>query len=197
MHCQKETSKAIVAKQADYLLSVKDNQPTLKENIADYVQDDTLRETMNTAVVVEKNSGRIERRSAYSICDVEWQRDKREWSSLSCIGAIHTHVTTKGTISQELHYYISSRSLTPEELLRFARMEWSVESMHWLLDVHFAEDFCRVEDEIVQQNLNMVRKIALNTIRHFKNQTSSRRPFSKIMLDCLLVPRAILSLLQT
>lgn len=197
LHCQKETAKAIVAKQADYLLSVKDNQPTLKENIADYVQEDTLRKTMNTAVVVEKNSGRIERRSAYSICDVEWLPDKQAWSNLACIGAIHTRVTTKGNTSQEWHYYISSRALTARELLRFARMEWSVESMHWLLDVHFAEDFCRVEDEHVQQNLNMVRKIALNSIRHFKNITSSKRPFSKIMLDCLLDPAAILPLLQT
>jgi hypothetical protein len=66
------------------------------------------------------------------------------------------------------------------------RSEWSVESMHWLLDVHFGEDFCRVEDLAVQQNLNVTRKIALNLIKLFKQRTASKRAISKIMFDCLL-----------
>jgi predicted transposase YbfD/YdcC len=57
-------------------------------------------------------------------------------------------------MSNEWHYYISNRELTAEELLKHARSEWSVESMHWLFDVHFGEDFCRVEDLAVHQNLN-------------------------------------------
>jgi hypothetical protein len=80
--------------------------------------------------------------------------------------------------------------------LRFARREWSVETTHWLLDVHLGEDSCRIGDEVVQQNLNMVRKIALNSIRNFKNRSGSKRPFSKIMLDCLLDPGLILRVLQ-
>ena len=54
-------------------------------------------------------------------------------------------------------------------LLKHARAEWSVESMHWLLDVHFGEDFCRIEDEDVQQVLNAVRKIALRLITFVQN----------------------------
>ncbi|MDL2318277.1 hypothetical protein LJC74_04200 [Eubacteriales bacterium OttesenSCG-928-A19] len=54
----------------------------------------------------------------------------------------------------------------------------------------FFEDFYRVEDEHVQLNLEMLHKVALNTICHFKNQTGSKRPFSKIMLNCLLDPFA-------
>ena len=75
-------------------------------------------------------------------------------------------------------------------------MEWSVETMHWLLDVHFSEDFCRIEDKNVQENMNMVRKIALNTIKYFKEKTQSKRPMSRIMLDCLLDPPKISDLLQ-
>jgi hypothetical protein len=74
-------------------------------------------------------------------------------------------------------------------------LEWSVETMHWLLDVHFREDFCRVEDKNVQENMNMVRKIALNAIKHYKEKTDSKRPISRIMLDCLLDPLKISSLL--
>jgi hypothetical protein len=67
--------------------------------------------------------------------------------------------------------------------------------MHWLLDVHFREDFCRVEDKNVQENMNMVRKIALNTVKHYKEKAGPKRPISRIMLDCLLDPLKISSLL--
>jgi hypothetical protein len=62
--------------------------------------------------------------------------------------------------------------------------------------VHFGEDFCRIEDRNVQQNLNIVRKIALNTIKVYKTKTASKRPVSKIMLDCLLEPENIRSVLK-
>ena len=81
--------------------------------------------------------------------------------NLSCVGPIRRQFEYKGQTSGEWHYYISSRKLTAEELLRRARLEWSVESVRWLLDAHFGEGFCRVEDENARQALNVVRKIAL------------------------------------
>lgn len=80
----------------------------------------------------------------------------------------------------------------PEQLLHHARMEWSVESMHWLLDVHFEEDLCRVESKAVQQNLNMFRKAAINLIMLFKTSSGSKKAISNIILDCLLDSSAIL-----
>ncbi len=53
-------------------------------------------------------------------------------------------VEADGKRTEEWHYYISSRKLSAEELLHHARMEWAVESMHWLLDVHYGEDYCRI-----------------------------------------------------
>lgn len=74
-------------------------------------------------------------------------------------------------------------------------MEWSVEAMHGLLDVHFAEDFCRVEDENVQQNLTIIRKIVLNSVKPFEEKNNSKRPIFKIMFDCLLNPFSIFPIL--
>jgi len=65
-------------------------------------------------------------------------------------------------------------------------MEWSVELMHWLLDVHFGEDFCRIEDEGAQQVLNVVRKIVLNCVKVHKQKSGSRLPLSKIMFSWLM-----------
>ena len=64
--------------------------------------------------------------------------------------------------------------------------------MHWLLDVHFEEDWCRVENKAVQQHLNMFRKASVNLIRLFKSRTESNKSISKIMLDCLIDSLSIL-----
>ena len=76
-------------------------------------------------------------------------------------------------------------------------MEWSVETMHWLLDVQFGEDFCRVEDENVQQSLNILRKVALNGVKRFKAKNNLKRPLSKIMFDCLLDSQNIMPILTS
>ena len=67
-------------------------------------------------------------------------------------------------------------------------MEWCLETMHWLSDVHFEEDYCRIEDKNVQQNLNMLRKMAINLIKEHKERSAPKRAISKIMFDCLLDP---------
>ena len=186
LNCQKETAALIADDKADYLLSVKDNQPTLKEDIETYVQDESLRTGMDSATTLEKNRGRIEKRTGYAIDDIGWLSQRSEWKRLACIGAIKTEFESKKGKSSEWHYYISSRKLTAKELLHHARMEWRVESMHWLLDIHFDEDGCRAEDKNVQRNLNMLHKAALNLIKQYQISQGLKRPMSKIMFDCLL-----------
>lgn len=63
--------------------------------------------------------------------------------------------------------------------------------MHWLLDVHFGEDFCRIADKNGQKNLNILRKSALNLVKSYKLKYEPKRPMSKIMFDCLLEPKYI------
>ncbi|MEL3904776.1 MAG: ISAs1 family transposase, partial [Treponemataceae bacterium] len=75
--------------------------------------------------------------------------------------------------------------------------EWSVETMHWLLDVHFYEDMCRVHDATIQQVCNMGRKIALNLIKTYKQKTNSKSSLKSIMLKALINPSFILKILQT
>lgn len=195
LNCQKKTAKAVMDKGADYVLSAKDNQENLKKAIEDYVQDKKLQTRMDTVMKLEKNRGRIEKRTAFTTQDIGWMTEKAEWEGMSCIGAVHTEFERKGKKTSEWHYYISSRNLTAKELLHYARMEWSVETMHWLLDVDFEEDFCRIEDKNVQQNLNILRKLAINLIKRYKEKSALKRPLSKIMFDCLLDSSFILDVL--
>ena len=195
MNCQIETAEAIVEAKADYLLSAKGNQQALMNDIAEYVHDTKLRAEMDRVSRTERGHGRKETRRAYTSADVSWQPGGRVWPELKCIGAIHTRFETSKGVTEEWHYYISSKALRAEELLHHAREEWSVESMHWLLDVHFDEDRCRVQSKNVQQNLNMLHKCALNIIRIYKRETQSKLPLNGIMFGALMNPQALLPLL--
>ena len=186
LNCQKETAEVIIKGKGDYLLYARGNQPSLEREIADYVQDETLRKGMDSAIQKEKNRDRIETRMAYTVSDISWLFGKEKWKNLACIGAIKTEIERNGRKTEEWNYYISSRKLTAAELLCRARMEWAVETMHWILDVHYSEDYCRVENKTIQQNLNMLRKFTISLIKQYKNRTASKRAMSKIMLHCLL-----------
>ena len=105
----------------------------MEEEIAEYVKDDELRGSMDKKRTVEKNRERIEIRTAYTSDDAAWLCGREKWKNLCCIGAIRKEVEADGKRTEEWHYYISSRRLSAEELLHHARMEWAVESMHWLL----------------------------------------------------------------
>jgi len=177
LHCRKKSAQAVVDAGADYLFVVKDNQPTLRENIELYVQEEELEK----AVTKEQNGGRIEKRTAYVSRDIDWLEGREEWAKLACIGAIHTQFEKDGHKSSNWHYYISSAALSAEDLLRHARLEWGVEAMHWLLDVHFDEDKTRFWDMDVQKSLNALRKIALNLAKQYKQMLGLKTPISGIL----------------
>lgn len=202
LNCQKKTAEAVISGKADYVLCVKDNQPALKKELGEYFGDERLREKACSASETEANGGRIERRTVWATEDVGWLPQKCEWKGLKSIAAIRREAEKKkgGEKSCEWSYYISSLDAGAEELLRRIRCEWSVESMHWLLDVHFREDFCRIESRNAQQNLSMLRKAALNLIKRYKanteNPKTARLALSKLMFKCLLEPKFILEVLE-
>lgn len=177
LHCRRKSAETVVQEGGDYLFVVKDNTPALKENIALFIQTGES----ESQTRVEKNGGRIEKRTAYVSGDIDWLDEKEKWAALHTIGAIHTEIEKNGKVSSEWHYYISSAELTADDLLRHARLEWAVESMHWLLDVHFAEDKTKVWNMNVQQSLNTMRKIALNLAREYKSLRLPKSPISGIL----------------
>ena len=177
LHCQKKSAKKIIDEGGDYLFVVKDNEPTLKNDIELYVQNEEMEESSRT----EKNGGRIEKRTAYVTQEIEWLTNKEKWQGIKTIGAIHTEFTKGEKTTSEWHYYISSAILNAEDLLKHARLEWAVESMHWLLDVHYQEDKTKVWDMNIQKTLNIIRKIALNIARDYKNKNEPRTAISGIL----------------
>jgi predicted transposase YbfD/YdcC len=185
LHCQKKTCEKIIEAGADYLLCIKRNQASFYEEIKSYIHDENNAETIEKSQTIEKNGSRIERRTAYVSRDMTNLKRSRKWAGLSCVGAIRRQVESNGVATDEWHYYISSRKLCADEFLKRVRLEWSVESMHWLLDVHFGEDHTRAFNDNTQKNLNIIRKIALNLISDFKRATESKKSVSGVMRSCL------------
>lgn len=195
LNCQTETAQAIIEAKADYLLSAKANQKELMNDIVGYVQDKKLRAKMDSTSQTERGHGRKETRSAYTSNDVGWQSGGRAWPALKCIGVVHTRFETNKGVTEEWHYYISSKALSVQELLHHARTEWTIETMHWLFDVHFDEDRCRIQSKNIQQNLNMLHKVVLNIIRIHKRETRSKLALDGIMFRALMNPQALLPVL--
>jgi predicted transposase YbfD/YdcC len=200
LNCQKETAKQIVEQGGNYLMCVKGNHPALMKDIEDYIQDEQLRKSMETAQTRELRSDRIETRTAFVTDDINWLCGRSDWAKLACIGAIKTHVEIitpgKEKITEEWHYYISSKNLSAANLLKYARAEWSVESMHWLLDVHFGEDGCKVRNKNLQENLNILRKTVINSIKLHNAAENIKRPISRTLFANLLDCYQILPLLN-
>jgi len=193
LHCHKNSAKKVVKAGGDYLFAVKDNQPTLKDDIEYFFQNEKGIEHFSKT---EKNGGRIERRDAFVCREIDWLQGREEWLNLSCIGAIHTEFEKNGNKSSEWHYYISSAPLSAEDLLKHARLEWGVEAMHWLLDVHFAEDKTRVWDMNVQKSLNIMRKIALNLAREYRAKACPKTPISGVLKKNLFDVNNLVTLLR-
>jgi predicted transposase YbfD/YdcC len=190
LNCQTETAKAIIGAKADYLLEVKGNQPTMFEDVKELFENVDERieliETDRAAIDLNKHGNRKEYRAGYVRYDVDKLTYGHEWAGIKCIGAIHRKFDVDGqNTTDEWHYYISSRPLTADDLLKHARLEWGVESMHWLLDVHFDEDRMRLFNQNSLVNLNIIHKSALNLISYFKRSTNSKKAVSSIMRSCL------------
>ncbi len=178
LHCQRETAKIIIEAGAHYVMNVKKNQKNLRESI-DLLAYNKKTDSHTT---VEKNAGRIETRTAYLTNQIDNLYNKAEWQNVACVGVIkRTFEKGNNPPSEQTHYYISSKDMTAEELLHHARMEWQVEVMHWLLDVHFEEDKTRLWNKKVQQNFNLMRKIVLNLVKEYQKSLLKKTAQSEIM----------------
>lgn len=202
LNCQKETVSAIINKKADYVLPVKENQTNLYKEINemyDYVLNNKVEQTQKNydyVKLIENNHGREEIRESYVITDIDWMEEKKKWKNLNCIGYIRNTFIEEGTKTVQNRYYISSKELNSKELIFYTRNEWQIESMHWLLDVNLGEDVTKLREENAQKNFNILRKIALNSLKIYRRNNSIKDAISGIMQDCLLDPEILIKVLK-
>ena len=170
--CQTDIAATIVDKGGDYVLAVKANQKTLSEALAEsFETGDTLgwgSADVQHQTTVEKDHGRIETRRAVLVFQIDWLPDaiRKEWPTLGAVGMIETTQEKGTTVSTDRRYFIMSRSVTKVgDFSRAVRAHWGIESMHWVLDVTFREDACRVRKDQAARNLSLLRKITFAMLR--------------------------------
>ena len=165
MGCQREIAKQIIAKKADYVLAVKDNQGLLAEQVRDsflLLNADAVSED------VDCGHGRVEQRKCSVIADLSMIDNASEWASLQGLVRIQSeryHKVT-GKIEREIRYYITSLKPNAARLNSVIRQHWGIENkLHWVLDVGFGEDLDRKRAGHAAQNFSLLNRIALNLLK--------------------------------
>jgi predicted transposase YbfD/YdcC len=174
MGCQTEIAAQIIAQEADYVLSLKGNQGTLHQEVAEYfawAEQRSFKQIEHSYYEsTDGEHGRLEVRRYWSTQDIDWIADKAKWTGLRSIGMVEAERTlVGGTTTVERRYFISS---LPAEAKRFGeavRGHWGIEnSLHWVLDVAFREDESRIRKEHGPGNMALLRHIALNLLKQEK-----------------------------
>lgn len=203
MGTQKEIATTIVEQGADYVLQVKDNQKTLKEDIAYYLEQEVLPRPKAELQVNgqwaqnrNKDHGRIETRTCYITEDIDWLSMKADWRKLVGIGMIvsERQVGTAPKTVETSYFIYSEKGATAEKLLAARRSHWGIENkLHWVLDTVMREDESRARNGNGAENLNVLRHLALNLVKRETSRKGSMRTKLKI---CSLDQNYLLKVLQ-
>ncbi len=170
MGCQTAIAGKIVAKEGDYVLACKENQPQLYREIVDYFdfakQCKYLEIEHETTSTTEKSRNRIEKRTYDVIYDCDMLSRLHDFPGAKTIGKVQSCIThcDDGRITEDTRYYITS--LEKEDgvklIAKAVRAHWGIEnSCHWVLDVTFREDANKTRDLVAAENLTLARKLAL------------------------------------
>lgn len=171
MSCQKEIVKKITKKKADYVLGLKGNQQVLHNDVKLYFDDICKAEKATT---IEKGHGRIEKRAYDLSTDVDWLWQRAEWSNLNGIGMVKSAVTEKDICREETRYFLTSLT-DVSKFAKAAREHWGIEnSLHWVLDVGFNEDNCRMRKDNSGENFAVVRHMAINLLKKDTSKMSMK-----------------------
>jgi len=166
MGCQIDIVAEIRRGQADYVLALKGNQGNLHNDVKLYFDDPDLLKGCAYKKTVEKAHGCIEKREYWQTDDIFWLAQKKDWAGLKSIAMTKNTITKKnGEITTEVRYFISNLPVDIEEVSRAIRGHWMVESYHWHLDVTFREDANRTVEKDAAYNLNIIKKMAINTLK--------------------------------
>ena len=181
MGCQTAIAEKAIENGADYVFVVKENQGRLLETIRGLFDDpDEMRWVhCDYHKTVDKGHGRIEIRECWATSDQEYLQyiaSRADWKALQSIAMVQAERRIGDEKTVKRRYLISSLEGDAQRLLHAARTYWEIENkVHWVLDIAFREDDCRVRKGNGAQNFAVLRHIALNMLRRESTEKCSIR----------------------
>ena len=177
--CQREIAKKIVDKKADYVLALKGNQGSLREDVELFAAEQKANGFKDTKVsrheTVDGDHGRIETRAYTVIHDTAWLQERHDWPGLKSVVMVESTREIGGKIERETRFYITSLVLAAHLIGPVIRSHWAVEnSLHWVLDMVFRDDECRVRKDHAPANFTTLKHMAHNLMRLAPGKDSLR-----------------------
>ncbi len=170
MGCQKEIAKVIAEQGADYVLALKKNHGTLYADVTLFLDDAQAREFAEIDhayhETVDGDHGRIETRRYWITSAIEWLGAKASWAKLQSLGMVESRREHGEQVEIDRRYYLVSLPCDGVRFSEAVRQHWGIENgLHWVLDVSFDEDACRIRKDKGAQTFSVLRHIALNLLK--------------------------------
>ena len=148
-------------------MPLKGNQGTLRDDVEMFAREQKAVAFANTSVsrdaTVDGDHGRIETRTVTVLHDIGWLQDNHQWPGLKSVVMVESQRETDGKVETETRFYITSLALLANALGPMIRSHWMVENgLHWVLDMIFRDDECRVRTDNAPFNLAIIKHIALH-----------------------------------
>ncbi|MGZ9093115.1 MAG: ISAs1 family transposase [Rhodoplanes sp.] len=181
--CQRAIAAKIVGKKADYVLALKGNQSGLHDDVALFVAEQKANGFKDTSIsrqqTVDGDHGRIETRTTTVIENIAWLQARHPWPGLASVVVVdstrETGGKTGGKTEHQTRLYISSLALAAEQFGPIIRSHGAIEnSLHWVMDMVFRDDECRLRTLHAPANFTTIRHIAHNLIRKAPGKGSFR-----------------------
>jgi len=179
MGCQRAIAKQIRDKKADYIIALKGNQGTLLEDVKVLVDEQKANGFRDTGIsrheTVDGDHGRVETRNYTIMHDVAWLQERHNWPGLQGVVIVDSERFIDGKIQRETRFYITSLVLLANLVGPMIRNHWAVEnSLHWVMDMMFRDDECRIRTEHAPANFTTLRHMAQNLYRKSPAKDSMR-----------------------
>jgi predicted transposase YbfD/YdcC len=179
MGCQRDIAKKIIDKKADYILALKGNQGTLREDVELFAAEQKAKGFEDTTVsrceTVDGDHGRIETRKYTVFHDIGWLQERHNWPGLAALVMVESIRELAAKVERETRFYITSLTAPAETIGPMIRDHWAIEnSLHWVMDMVFRDDECRVRTENAPANFVTLKHMANNLIRKAPGKDSQR-----------------------
>ena len=179
MGCQRHIAEQIVDKKADYVLALKGNQGTLREDVELFAAEQQANGFKDTHVsrdqTVDGDHGRIETRTYTVFHDVDWLQERHDWPGLKAVVMVESTRELVDKVERETRFYLTSLVWLAHQIGPVIRSHWAIEnSLHWVMDMIFRDDECRVRTNHAPANFTTIKHMAHNLIRRAKGRESFR-----------------------